>query len=135
MKDQEALIGRVEGASGPDRELDELIAADLAGAVREWQPALGRAAYYHKSGSPWMRVHVPEPGYTASLDAAKSLLPPKWKLRQANYSAPCADDRKWHLNLHGGSEGQDTFVGRGATMELATVAAALRARLRTDPAS
>jgi hypothetical protein len=31
-----------------------------------------------------------------------TLVPEGWKLRQMNFSGPCADDRKWHLNMHGG---------------------------------
>ncbi len=65
--------------------------------------------------------------------AAMTLVPTRWKLRQMNFSAPCADDRKWHLNLHGGSEGQDCFVGRGSTKELALTAAALRALSAGQP--
>lgn len=63
----------------------------------------------------------------AYLDAALMLLPEGWKLRQMSFSAPCADDRKWHLNLHGGTVGQDTFVGRGKTPALALLAAICRA--------
>ncbi|WIA54357.1 hypothetical protein N6H05_14920 [Sphingobium sp. WTD-1] len=66
--------------------------------------------------------------WLTSIDTAMTLLPEKWKLRGMQFSAPCADDRKWHLNLHGGREGQDRFVGRGATPALAMTAAALRAR-------
>lgn len=65
--------------------------------------------------------------YGAYVDAAMMLAPERWRLRQINLSAPCADDRKWHLNLHGGQVGQDCLVGRGATLALAIAAAALRA--------
>jgi hypothetical protein len=64
----------------------------------------------------------------AHESAVLMLLPDRWKLRQMNFSAPCADDRKWHLNLHGGREGEDTFVGRASTPALALLAAICRAK-------
>jgi hypothetical protein len=100
------LAAACEAATGPDRALDAAITLALA--------ALGRRVGIRK--------------FTASLDAAMALVPEGWKLRQMAFSAPCADDRKWHLNLHGGKVGEDTFVGRGATPALALVSAALRAR-------
>jgi hypothetical protein len=111
MTTRETLVGlavRCEQATGPDRELDRAVWYALQDIL---------------SGDP---AHGPT--YTASLDAAMALLPPNWKLRQMQFSAPCADDRKWHLNLHGGREGEDTFVGRGASIALALTAACLRAR-------
>lgn len=106
------LAERVEAASGPDREIDQDVFCEV-----DLAPFVEGAFDAYRA-----------PTYTVSLDAAMTLVPEKWRLRQINYSAPCADDRKWHLNLHGGSEGQDTFVGRGVTPALALTAAALRAR-------
>lgn len=57
-----------------------------------------------------------------------SSFPPNWKLRQMHFSAPCADDRKWHVNVYGGREGGDTFVGRGASADQALRDAARNAR-------
>lgn len=110
-----ALAERTEALTGPCRETDGCIwyaCVEKPGAAgRLDRDMIGR----------W-------PAFTGSLDAAMSLVPEGWKPRQINFSAPCADDRKWHLNLHGGPEGQNCFVGRAATPALALTAAALRAR-------
>lgn len=103
----EQLIERLQGLDGPDREVDLLI--------MRWVQNIG--------GDPRNALH-----YTASIDAALTLVPDGWKLRQMNLSAPCADDRKWWLNLYGGKMGEDTFTGSGATPAIAIVIAALRAR-------
>lgn len=123
MKAEEllALAERVEEAEGPDRELD-----------REIKAAVGDAWDYAADWGPRDNCHPVANAYTASLDAVMTLVPEGWRLRQMNFSGPCADDRKWHLNLHGGREGGDTFVGRGRTPALALCAAALRARASGD---
>ncbi|MGJ8477298.1 hypothetical protein [Sphingobium yanoikuyae] len=106
-----------------------------AATAADWAIDLNIAQYGYEAGclfgvnyDPilWVERNCWEP--TVSIDTAMTLLPEKWKLRGMQFSAPCADDRKWHLNLHGGREGQDRFVGRGATPALAMTAAALRAR-------
>jgi hypothetical protein len=109
MMDIVELVERCEAASGPDRELDRDI--ELA---------------FPYEDAKHLQFGLPQ--YTGSMDWAMTLVPEWWKLRQMNYSAPCADDRKWHVNLHGGREGEDCFVGRGGTRALALTAAALRAR-------
>lgn len=111
------LVARVEQASGPDRELDC--------AIKE---AIGDAWDYAADWGPRDNCHPVAKAYTASIDAAIKLVPEGRKLRQMSFSAPCADDRKWHLNLHAGREGEYTFVGRGAAPALALCAAALKAQ-------
>jgi hypothetical protein len=120
-----ALAERVEAARGIDVSL-HLAIAIAAGVVDARTTFSPRGGFGHVDRGQWAVSRVPY--YSTSLDAAMTLVPERWKLRQANFSAPCADDRKWHLNLHGGSVGQDTFVGRGATPALALTAAALRFR-------
>lgn len=110
------LIERVERASGPDREIDLAIARVMGTIVLQ------------RNFSDTGNHETTHWEYTASIDAAMTLVPEGWKLRQMNFSAPCADDRKWHLSLYGGSVGEDCFVGRGATPALALCAAALKAR-------
>jgi hypothetical protein len=134
-----ALAERVEAVPADicrDRELDAEIAA-MFGTV-EWKSAryTGDAfpAIRYVEPHPYAGMAEPVREYTSSQDAAMTLLPAKWKLRQMSFSAPCADDRKWHLNLHGGKEGEDTFVGRGPTPALALAAACLRARAQASPA-
>lgn len=120
-----ALAERCEWAPGPDRELDELIAAEIAGAVREYQPHLGRAAYYHESGSPWMYVNVPEPGYTASLDAAMTLMDRYGVLL---HLSDIGADGLPLCNIGDSVTGRE-FKGIGtANLALAICAASLRAR-------
>lgn len=120
MTDHNELAARIERAEGPDRALDELIheASGLPFVME----------YYTEYATEQTRNLSYVPRYTASIDAAMQLVPCSWKLRQMHFNAPCADDRKWHLNLRGGKEGGDRFVGRGSTPALALSAAALRAR-------
>jgi hypothetical protein len=116
-----ALADRVESLTGPDREADALVQLAVGGRIRA-------------DGVPvWDGHFIGVGAYTASLDNALKLVPEGWKLRQMAFSAPCADDRKWHLNLHGGLVGQNTFVGRGSTAALALTAAALKAHAEVNP--
>lgn len=121
-----SLAERCEAATGPDRDLDEAIVTTLCPGATVGEYCGYEDIVFH--ASPLVPNKGILPFFTASQDAATTLLPERWPLRQANYSAPCADDRKWHLNLHGGREGQDTFVGRGNLPALAFCSAALRAR-------
>lgn len=129
-----ALASRVEAMRGPTCVVDVEIAIAVGCAGENSEGATNIRADPDEDG--WLLFEMAgepceccnrAPPYTASLDAAMSLVPSGWKLRQMNFSAPCADDRSWHLNLHGGAEGQDCFVGRGATQSLALTAACLRA--------
>jgi hypothetical protein len=123
------LATRCEQAEGPDRSLDTEIARSLGWGCVMQDPQAGLRWYcwkeFYRSGD-WISL----PNYTASLDAALTLVPEGWRLRQMAFSAPCADDRKWHLNLHGGKVGEETFVGRGSSPALALCAAALRAHAK-----
>lgn len=122
MTDLLELASRVEALTGPDREVD----AEIARLTNSQGSYLADCLGWDDVGHAIMRAGPLH--YTHSLDAAMTLVPDGWKLRQMNFSAPCADDRKWHLNLHGGKVGEDTFVGRGASPALALTAAALLAR-------
>ena len=123
------LPHRIEAAEGADRALD----AEIELAIGNWSPehyeAWHRYQQCGESVNPPMCAPVDPQWFTASIDAALTLVPEGWKLRQMSFSGPCADDRKWHLNLHGGKVGEDTFVGRGATPALALCAAALKAHI------
>jgi hypothetical protein len=115
MTDLLDLAVRVEGAEGPDRELDELISAALAGAEREVQPS-GNAAYH--TGTQWVSVHVWP--YTASLDAAMGLVP---------------EDARAHLNIAPDKISTAIVAGTegiGNNPALALCAASLRARASQD---
>jgi hypothetical protein len=139
MIDTQELIARIEAATGPDRELDAAIYAAMNPEMRPIPNLKGRffnpaktTAFVAKDYHLGKGVTDVAPSFSASIDAALTLVPGKWKVRQMNFSAPCADDRKWWLNLHGGKEGEDTFTGLGATPALAICIAALKARRQTD---
>jgi len=125
-----AMAERCEKAEGADREIDEIIAAALSDAVREVQSD-GRSAYYHRSGSPWMCVAVPNPGYTASLDAAMTLVPEGWRLANlAEWIGWIMREKgAWRVALTGLTPSRSRIeVEHAATPALALCAAALRAR-------
>lgn len=70
----DSIITRLEGLTGPDRDID-IELAPLVGirVVDEGHP-LGRC-YYDKNGH-----GVPLPAFTASIDAALTLVPEGWAL-------------------------------------------------------
>ena len=118
-----ALADRVEGATGADRELDELVSAAISGAAREVQPN-GQTAYHTKDGTRWCGVEVKP--YTASLDAAMTLVDPTWFFHISRFS-PESDSRgQAHIYPNRGLG--DDYEADAATLALALVAAALRAR-------
>jgi hypothetical protein len=74
----EELIARLAAATGPDRELDREIAPFL-GWVREKRGRDRREWWYRPSGGrayTWYEDHCPQ--YTASIDAALTLVPEGW---------------------------------------------------------
>jgi hypothetical protein len=113
-----ALADKVEKATGPDRELDEEVAAAVVGATREVQSD-GRAAYHR--GSCWVSVGVVKP-YSASLDAAASLVPDgmSWRMECWQGDRPEAIARVLSDGL--------LVVAATRSPALALTAAALRAR-------
>lgn len=69
----ESIIGRLEKATGPDREIDRLIALRL-GTIRRWTtPVPSGEEDYGVFGD--VNFHEGFPQYTSSLDAAVSLVP------------------------------------------------------------
>jgi len=115
-----SLGERVEKAVGPDRELDA--------AIKE---AVGHAWDY---GADWGSRENYNPvakAYTASIDAAMTLVPEGWPSRQVGttddgrgYAAVAGND------MHMMAEDPDEFFAEGdaATAALAMCAAALKAR-------
>jgi hypothetical protein len=137
-----ALADRVEAASGPDRELDALIAIQVAWRWEGWaegdiaveesarkfgvEYVVDRVANSHKSI--WKLL----PRYTASLDAAMTLVPEGWDWalytgadgRCEAGCAPADTDPE-------GCRTADSDQSLAATPALALTAAALRARAVT----
>lgn len=133
MTNLRELAERVQALKGPSREVDaEIAALTRCGSDPQWSWALTNypAWVAGKDGRVHLEKNGPSfapPAYTASLDHCWQILPPKWRVRQVTLSAPCADCRKWHAQLHGGAEGGRYATGFAATPALALVAAALRA--------
>lgn len=140
-----ALIARAETATGPDAELDANIMAALflredwhIGTMEEdedgrWQP-VKQPVWVDPETGRWVGTHALP--YTASLDAALSLVPEGWSwsawgadrftgtrpgavLADETYKAP---EIPWECD-------RPFIEGAAATPALALTAAALRARL------
>lgn len=71
LKELLLLLGRIETATGADRELDEELAALVAGAVRQEDATFDHKPAYHRNGF-WVSVEPILP-YTSSIDAALAL--------------------------------------------------------------
>jgi hypothetical protein len=149
MNELEALAERVEKAEGPDRELDARIWCVVGvgspwNAENCWLAATVRPPEMETSGidlSGWLD-RCPEmaadlaksynvPAYTASIDAAMTLVPEGYPARQVGstddgrgYAAVAGND------MHMMAEDPEEFFAEGnsATPALALCAAALRAR-------
>jgi hypothetical protein len=125
-----ALAERVEKAHCAGRGLDAVISCALrigpdlpdwaASWSGEWRPTMhGSAVLLHEDGKPG--PHFTSPAYTASLDAAMTLVPEgaSWSLTSAlEDEPPCATVLTMESTEH----------GLAATPALALCAAALRAR-------
>lgn len=123
-----ALAEEVEGLSGPDREMDVRIEVAL-GAARYGSSVAFPHVVECDDGTGWRLVRDARP-YTASIDAAASLMPEGWEVE-------VYDDRhfrqRWCVvtNPPAGVHvpKPDVWTARpGATESLARCAAALRAR-------
>lgn len=115
-----ALAERVEKATGPDRELDALI-AEAAGWSDVW--------YRDGMAEGWAPGGVCEAGvphYTASLDAAMSLVPEGWDHMEVY--RPDHQTLGWTVHLKPNANiGREGWTGFAQSYALAVVAAALRA--------
>ena len=113
------LPTRLEAATGPDRGLDAEIAVETYGPPIALEHLGGNDYAYRGAKGQWLFFVGQEPTYTASFDAATSLVPEgAWwwveaqPLASGRYLAGCGDER----------------VSSGATPALALCAASLRAR-------
>jgi hypothetical protein len=116
------LAERVEAATGPDRELDEAICAALYPTYE--LPYAARCAPTH--------IQSIVPRYSASLDAAMTLVPEGWCKTVADWW--CGDDKPPFFADCGDLDALKAdvdgiiFQAWAATPALALTAAALRAR-------
>lgn len=134
MDELEGLARRVEAATGADRLLDYLIRAAIGkgvrlnGAVRVSPASESGYETVHYANGGVSQGSMP-PAYTASLDAALTLVPEGWTF--ANLSQ--GDNRRWWCELRRGHLTSYDKVAIGQqlnplTPALALCAAALRAR-------
>ncbi len=139
--DMVKLAERVEAATGADRELDALIYAEQLGGG-EWRDNVLHVP------SMKLRIGSIDPGersrnftcwfeqtprYTASLDAAMTLVP-EGALDHAEIYAPDHQTLGWTFRLMANANFQrPAATGFAATLPLALVAAALRAIATKGP--
>ena len=127
------LSDRIEQLAGRDREVDAEAAVALDWRFDEWEEGEPTAkGMVEKHGMDWLVSRMDEgmspwrliPRYTASLDAAMSLVPEGWT--SLELLAPLDAVVVWsaHFTLADGR----VASGYGETRELAVVCAALRAR-------
>ena len=126
-----ALADRVEAATGADTLLDALVSAAVNDAVLEVQDGC-RAAFHSADGARW--VSVPVLPYTASIDAALTLVPSGWRIHTGDFTI-----RDWSMAADCESA-TATVIGRdgpehghASTPALAITAAALRALAQETP--
>lgn len=132
------LADRCEQATGPDRELDVLLAYE-AGLIRGgdghgyYYGAGNECDYVLERGCDAREQDAPElPYFTASLDAAMTLVPEGWGPALDSVERgklPMAE--LWHHEAKhdgGGMPYQERAKGVATTLALALCAAALRAR-------
>lgn len=128
-----ALASRVEGLKGPDREVDALVRCAVfapAAAYVEQSPINGAWCVYEVGYNGKPRIWEPRNlshdartgSFTASLDAALTLVPEGWVVGQMSWwredrSATCHMDNKYGLKACSGAD----------TLPIALTAAALRA--------
>lgn len=118
------LSQRVASLAGPDREVDEAIQCALVGAEIEWSN-IRQSNCYYRDGH-W--VNIGEINlYTASLDAAMTLVPEGWKV---DYIQELLDEHLCTAGLYRRVEGREIerVSGNGLFLHTALASAALSAR-------
>jgi hypothetical protein len=115
------LASRCEAATGPDREIDCLIHewrfTELTPAMRGMYYGEPTGEYFRDGGETTFRA----PAYTASLDAAMSLVPEGW-------ARWIYDADEWRCICRLEDDNDREVGANAATWPLAITAAALRAR-------
>lgn len=130
--DLEALAARIEAASGPDRELDAEIYNAVPVEAGRKAERLPMEQWGDRFDDGWRTMladredKYPEKlkRYTASLDAAMTLVPEGWMQFDVDATAPDLGI-DWTLHRHG-----IEVKATAATPALALTAATLRARAK-----
>ena len=122
------LITRLEALTGPDREVDALIwvetdAEGIAALEKQGSPEKAVSIKYGCGGfndmKPiWTLATFRGPAYTASLDAAMTLVPEGWTIATIGQN----DDKSWFVELR---EGFLTSYNRVAMSPIKTVTPAI----------
>lgn len=81
--------------------------------------------FWAARGDAIRRDCAPTPGYTHSLDAARKLIPPGWHIGMLT---ECDEDSEPYCCLTENEDPCRDATGKGATLTLSLLAAALRAR-------
>ena len=132
---KDELIAALEKATGPDRELDCEIALAVDGGEIVWKmanytmeshPARRYASSDHVGGY----GNAPVPQYTASIDAALTLVPEGWT-RDVDATAPEMGIAVTLYEPKGGPDGKRA-IGDHASEAIAICLAALRATERGE---
>ena len=114
----EDLIRRIEKAAGPDRELDVEIALAIGWRLDQSEP---RDRWWEPDRSHYLDE---PPEFTASMDAAMTLLKDEWIRLAFGAANGCVVA---HLDYPNGPM-VDLYSGVGSSAALALCAAALKAR-------
>lgn len=120
------LIKRLEAATGPDRELDVAICRAIEYEVRADKRMPGKWFYEPVKQYSWQEV----PAYTASLDAALTLVAEGWLWTM--WAAQPTESDRWAADASVYYKAEAKFRGEGVTPALALCIAALRARASHD---
>ena len=118
------LIKDLEQATGPSRELDDRIGTAIGLYIERLSD--GTLLYQRKDHKMWPEV----PHYTASLDAALTLVPEGWAWFVQHIGKPftTGSARLWIPAQWTQGIPKEQFVNEAATPALALCIAALRAR-------
>lgn len=120
--EMEALIARVEAATGPDRELDAEIAEAIGMALSDDRTAVYAGYRVNANTDEEYDVWDDVPFYSESLDAAVSLVPSGWVVEII-----VQHPTYWAMKLRRLSDGM-LVSGAAKTEQGTRTAAALRAR-------
>lgn len=136
----EALLARVLEGTGPDRELDGEIWRIAEPAAFAAQHGLDCKPWRYIGNGVWRDDSDPEghnkafaPPYTASLDAALTLVPEGW-----HWSVSGTVNREYHARIVPPAGSLKTFVGHwreAKSAPCALIAVCLKARIETQPFS
>jgi hypothetical protein len=121
----EALIERLEGLQGPDREVDDAIFWHFS----EWENIGGWWRRHKTTGKEERYSYTSPPAYSASLDAAIALVEkvlPGWS-GDIDICRPIADSGKLGARLFPPGDGWQNYAGEGSSSAIALLLAMFRA--------